>query len=368
MSAATAYNQMNPFTPMFGKVPAYMAGRELIIENMVQAFDVAGSNPDLCSIFVGARGTGKTALLTYLGHRAEQMGWIVASATASNGMLDDIEQRVRASSAHLISATSSKKLAGANIASLGGISWENIEPSANWRSRMNLILDQLNEANTGLVISVDEIDPSIPEMVELVTTYQHFVRENRKVALIMAGLPYKVSALLSGKTTSFLRRAARHNLGSIPDYEVKEAFRLTVEDGGKRIDDDALDLAASAIGGFPFMFQLVGYRSWNAARKERIISVEHVRQGSQIAKEEFDSRVLEATYAELSKGDISFLQTMNEEGETSRAEIAERVGKKPAWVSTYKKRLLEAGVIEEPSPGVFEYALPGMGEYLQNRG
>lgn len=64
---------------------------------------------------------------------------------------------------------------------------------------MNLILDQLNEANTGLVISVDEIDPSIPEMVELVTTYQHFVRENRKVALIMAGLPYKVSALLSGK-------------------------------------------------------------------------------------------------------------------------------------------------------------------------
>lgn len=109
------------------------------------------------------------------------------------------------------------------------------------------------------------------------------------------------------------------------------------------------------------MFQLVGYRSWNAARKERIISVEHVRQGSQIAKEEFDSRVLEATYAELSKGDISFLQTMNEEGETSRAEVTERAGKKPAWVSTYKKRLLEAGVIEEPSPGVFEYALPGMG-------
>lgn len=96
MSIATAYNQMNPFTPMFGKIPAYMAGRELIIENMVQAFDVAGSNPDLCSIFVGARGTGKP-LLTYLGHRAEQMGRVVASATASNGMLDDIEQRVRAS-------------------------------------------------------------------------------------------------------------------------------------------------------------------------------------------------------------------------------------------------------------------------------
>lgn len=188
---------------MFGKVPAYMAGRELIIENMVQAFDVAGSNPDLCSIFVGARGTGKTALLTYLGHRAEQMGWVVASATASNGMLDDIEQRVRAASAHLISAASSKKLAGANIASLGGISWENIEPSANWRSRMNLILDQLNEANTGLVISVDEIDPSIPEMVELVTTYQHFVRENKKSCSYNGGPPIQGLGLAIGENHVF---------------------------------------------------------------------------------------------------------------------------------------------------------------------
>lgn len=142
---------------------------------------------------------------------------------------------------------------------------------------MNLILDQLNEANTGLVISVDEIDPSIPEMVELVTTYQHFVRENKKVALIMAGLPYKVSALLSGKTTSFLRRAARHNLGSIPDYEVKEAFRLTVEDGGKRIDDDALDLAASAIGGFPFMFQLAIVRGTLRGKRESFPSSTFVR-------------------------------------------------------------------------------------------
>ena len=72
MSAITAYNQTNPFTPMFGKVPAYMAGRELLIDEMVQAFELPDSNPNLCSIFVGARGTGKTALLTYLGYRAQQ--------------------------------------------------------------------------------------------------------------------------------------------------------------------------------------------------------------------------------------------------------------------------------------------------------
>ena len=66
MAAATAYRQANPFTPMFGRVPAYMAGREQIIDDMVLAFESADSDPNLCSIFYGARGTGKTALLAYL--------------------------------------------------------------------------------------------------------------------------------------------------------------------------------------------------------------------------------------------------------------------------------------------------------------
>lgn len=367
MSAATAYNQTNPFTPMFGKVPAYMAGRELLIDEMVQAFEFPESNPNLCSIFVGARGTGKTALLTYLGYRAQQEGWIVADTTASRGMLDDILQRIGDAASHLLAADCSRKLTGIGVASIASVSWENNVASGNWRTKMNAIFSQLEETQTGVVITVDEIDGDLSEMVELVTTYQHFVREGKKVALLMAGLPSKVSALLSGKSTSFLRRAARHDLGTIPDYEVYEAFRLTIEDAGKTIDDDALDVACEAIGGFPFMFQLVGYRSWNASRREKTITANHVQSGIQVARMEFEDRVLSATCSELSKGDVAFLRAMNSEGQTPRDEIAKRTGKKSSWVSTYKKRLLEAGVIDEPVAGEFSFALPGMAKYLQEK-
>lgn len=365
MAAATAYAQANPFTPVFGKVPPYMAGRERIVEDMVQAFEAGGANPDLCTIFVGARGTGKTALLTYLGFCAQRSGWIVADTTASDGMLEDIFERAKAASAHLVPADSSARVSGVSVGSVGSISWEHAPVEANWRTKMSGLLDQLAEAQTGLVITVDEIDGSIDQTVELVTTYQHFVREGRSVALLMAGLPYKVSALLSGKTTSFLRRAARRTLGSIPSYEVKEAFRLTVEDGGKRIGGDALALASEAIAGFPFMFQLVGYRSWNAARQSEEITCEHVRQGIEVAREEFEQRVLDATIAELSKGDTVFLKAMNAQGVTTREQLMQRTGKKSSYISSYKKRLLEAGVIEESSRGEFTFALPGMGEYLQ---
>lgn len=368
MVVATAYRQDNPFTPMFGKVPAYMAGRERIVDDMVAAFEGNGADPNLCSIFTGARGTGKTALLTYLGYRAEQAGWVVASVTASQGMLEDILQRLKDASSHLLPAESGRKLHGIEIASLGSISWEHTpEPAGNWRTQMNSLLDALAEVETGVLITVDELDPSLEEMTRLVTVYQHFVRENRKVALLMAGLPYRVTTLLSGKSTSFLRRAARHDLGSIPPYEVKEAFRLTVEDGGKTVEDAALDEAARAIDGFPFMFQLVGYRAWNASRQSAVITAEHVRQGAAVAQEELEARVFDATYAELSEGDKAFLAAMNAGGITLRADVTERLGKGSSYVSTYKKRLLEAGVIEEPETGIFKFALPGFGDFLLRR-
>lgn len=101
MSPATQYAQTNPFTPVFGKVPAAMAGRENIIGDMIDAFEGNGSSPDLCSIFTGARGTGKTTLLTYLGCRAQQAGWIIAVTAANGGTLEDLLQRARVSASHL---------------------------------------------------------------------------------------------------------------------------------------------------------------------------------------------------------------------------------------------------------------------------
>lgn len=48
-----------------------------------------------------------------------------------------------------------------------------------------------------------------------------------------------------------------------------------------------------------------------------------------------------------------------------RAVLAERLGRSLSYISTYKKRLLEAGVTEERRPGMFTFALPGFGDYLR---
>ena len=96
------------------------------------------------------------------------------------------------------------------------------------------------------------------------------------------------------------------------------------------------------------------------------MTLEHVRQGAAVAQEELEDRVFAATCSELSRGDMTFLHAMSaEDPVTSRAEVAARLGKGSGYISTYKKRLLEAGLIEEPQPGVFKFALPGFGAYLK---
>lgn len=354
----------NPFTPVFGKVPPYFAGRERVMSDIITALEHPQNSPDRCSIFVGARGTGKTALLTYFAHEAESRGWISANVTASTGMLDDILQCATREAAHLVGRKPSRKLTGVSVAPLGGIEWENVPGTpANWRTHVDQLLDQLTQKGVGLLITVDEVDPSLEEMVQLVTTYQHFVREDRDVVLLMAGLPHRVSALLNGSSTSFLRRAAQHNLGPIPQYEVEQAFKLTVAEGGRAIDEDAAQLAVQAIDGFPFMFQLVGYRSWNASADSEKLTKSAVEQGVRLAKEELEDRVFGATLAELSPGDIAFLAAMASLPQPTRqADIRKKLGKSSSHVSIYKRRLLEAGVIEEPRRGTLAFALPGFGE------
>ncbi len=360
---------VNPFTPVVGKVPLHMAGREGIIADVKTALAGEGNDPAIISLLVGPRGSGKTTLLSYFAETAESSGWITARVTCVAGMLDDILVRTQRAARHLVDARPSRKIKGAGIANFISLELEDSprEP-ANWRSKMDDILDALAECDAGLLVTIDEVNPSTDEMVALVAAFQHFLDEGKKVALIMAGLPYAVTSLLSGKSTSFLRRAARYELQALSDFEVEEALVRTMEDGGKKFEPDALEVAVEAIKGFPFMLQLVGYRAWRMAGESSVVDVSSTNAAANIARKELEQRVYEAVWFELSEADKSFLLAMTEDSEITRqASLPGRLDKPSGHVSRYKKRMLQQGVIQERSRGLLEFCLPGFKEYFLER-
>lgn len=49
----------NPFTPTFGSIPPFLAGREHILRDINRGFINGPGDPNLSTIFTGARGTGR---------------------------------------------------------------------------------------------------------------------------------------------------------------------------------------------------------------------------------------------------------------------------------------------------------------------
>lgn len=369
MKGARFMGMANPFTPTFGIIPPFMAGREALIEELSSAFSNGLGDPNLCTIVSGARGAGKTALLSFMASEAESQGWITARTTAAEGMLEDILDQALVSARNFLDALDGRKLSGVSIGQFVSFEWDNEAPRVgNWRTQMNALLDQLAEQDIGLLITVDEVKVTVPEMKRLAQVYQHFVTEGRKVALLMAGLPQAVSALFGDDDVSFLRRARKHVLGRIPDGEIRDALLLTVNEGGRSISAEALDEAVGVIDGFPYMMQLVGYRMWAENPRSEQIALADARHGIELAKREMIEGILEYTYRELSDGDKRFLAAMLPDSQdSSLAAISRRMGVKSNYASQYKRRLLAQGVIGEYSKGHVRFDMPVFRDYLEQR-
>lgn len=357
----------NPFTPTFGIVPPFMAGRTYVIEDILNALDNGPGDPNLATIFMGARGTGKTALLSYLAGEAPAHGWIAVNVASAPGMLEDIYQQTKSAAREFIEMSDSPKLKGLTIAQLFGLEWEAApREELNWRSRMNELFAGLEKYGIGLLITIDEVSASLDEMIAFASTYQLFVREGKRVGLLMAGLPHQVSMLLRDESVSFLRRSVQHRLSGVKDDEVARALRQTIESAGRGVTDEAVSCMVDAIGGFPFMMQLVGFRTWNGHVNEPTISLEDARRGISLAREDLNRRVLDPTYFELSDGDLRFLNAMLEdERESSIADVAERMNTTSNYASKYRARLVEQGVIGTRGRGKIAFDMPCFREYLE---
>ena len=115
------------------------------------------------------------------------------------------------------------------------------------------------------------------------------------------------------------------------------------------------------------MLQLVGYWMWEQADSSAITKPD-VERGIRLAVQELREGVLAATYRELSKGDIRFLEAMlDDSGPSSLSGVSARMGVKSNYASKYKERLLTAGILGELGGGFYVVDLPGFKDFVRER-
>jgi hypothetical protein len=359
----------NPFRPTAGATPPLLVGRDPVLEEIDDSLDEGPGAPARLAIFTGARGVGKTVMLLEAAAQAQARGWLVLSETALPGLITRLTIRVSRALRELDGTTSpGPRVTGVTLPVVGGgITFSEPHPEvSDFRHEVGLLLDALERNGTGLLITVDEVHrPARIDLREVAATFQHLVGEDRNVALMLAGLPSAISDLLNDDVLTFLRRASRFALEDVDLEEVRRALRETVQTQGRRITDDALEEAAAATSGYPFMIQLVGYHVWRKATGD-VIDMAAVRAGVPEARKRLGATVHEASMADLSEVDRTYLLAMaQDEGPSSTADITARLGVSSRYANVYRTRLIDAGVIEPAGRGYVDLAIPYFREYLR---
>ena len=361
----------NPFTPTFGRIPYALAGRDELIDDVMEGLANQPGDPNRSTIFIGPRGSGKTVLLRTIAQEASQLGWVCVSVSARKGLLKRIVTLSHTNSEHLTKAPGTSDITSLRVGPVA-VGRQPRKEELPWWLDLTYLVEELNARGIGLLVTIDEIDPTCEELIDFIDTYQHFVSEERDVALIMAGLPGQVSALLQDKSVSFIRRAFQRHLRPIDRYDVEEVIFDTLASKGKVIEREALVVAVDATHGLAFAVQLVGYYLWRVSGGSldgggsRDVTVQHAEEAARISQSELVNSIIEPTLGELTQRELEYVTAMaQDDGPSSTSDVAARMGISMTNASNLRRRLITYGVIADKRMGVVDFELPLMREYLR---
>lgn len=359
------------FSPSFGNRPAYLVGRDAVLEALSESLDSRPGGKERAILLLGQRGSGKTVLLWEVADIAREKGFIVANPTvASDGMLGRIVEKIQDDGERFVKMHTTH-LAGGSVGALGfsaGLQFtRDVQETKSFEYKLTQLARRLTSLGRGMLILVDELTNS-SEVRQLVIAYQELVGEGLNVALVMAGLPAAVAATLNDKVLTFLNRARKIALEPLRDGDVDAFFARAFDQLGLSVSPVLRRQATQAVQGSPYMLQLVGYYMAAYAEPDGTVGERELTEALQTAQTDYENDVCETTLVALSGKDIEFLTAMTDDERVSRtADIAQRMGVDNSYAQKYRKRLIDAGIIEAAGHGSVSFAVPYLKDYLDGQ-
>ena len=354
----------NPFNPNFGMVPDVFIDRDEVVKKLVTGLTETG-NPYRTTMISGVRGVGKTALLTDVCNEfRKNKHWIVADIPSNGDVMETLIQTIKVkASSELRKALDS--IEGFSVSVLGvGVSYSSKDSKANYQLMLERMLEKMQDKGMHLLVAIDEATAN-KEIKLFASIYQIMLRRKFPISLIMTGLPRNISELQNDKVLTFLLRSTRIDLPMLNDVNVQYSYKETFEKGGIEISQESLRMLTGLTQGYSYAFQLLGYLLWETGAEQitpKIIDsvMDHYETG-------LFRNAYAKIYEESSHVDREFLCAMAQSDEypVSFKFISKTMGKEAGYISRYRRRLMDSGIIYAESYGHVSFALPLFGEYIK---
>ena len=361
---------MTLFFPSFGSRPQTLIGRNELINAFTSGLSSRPGSRERTTLILGQRGTGKTVLLLELAEKAKAKGFVAASPTIVSGnMLERIVEKIQDAGESDLN-NSKQHLTGATFGALGfsaGLQFSReIQETKSFSYKLSRLTRALNNSGKGLLILIDEVQGSNAGLKELIIAYQELIGEGANIAMVLAGLPGAISATLNNHVLTFLNRAEKKTLEPLKASEIHAYFKQSFGQLGVKLTDyDLADLTEKTEGS-PYLMQLIGHNITQYAGDDGHLDPAALKTAVDFAQESYMTDICTATLNNLSEKDIEFLQAMlTGKRAVKMSEIREKMGISPDYAQSYKRRLIDAGVVIQSRRGEVEFSLPLLAVYLE---
>ncbi|SDR65588.1 ATP-binding protein [Agrococcus carbonis] len=361
----------NPFRPGFGISPPMLAGRDALLDEWREVFALGAWSPYRAALVTGMRGVGKTVLLNAVEDEARARGWTVLHGTLHAGLVDTLERdRLPALLQETDPEAFTREVTGLTVSQVGGVTTavaQRYEREPRLESMLTRLVELAEARGAGVLVSLDEVaKESLEALRRIAIAVQHLLREDRRIAVVAAGVPASIAAALDADGLTFFRRAQQVRLDTLTLAESRAAIAEPVRSRGRSIGEAALEQAARASRGYPYLVQSIGARAWEHAPEAHEITTDAVRHAVEVAFAAMGESVIVPALRGLSARDRDYLIAMAEDdGPASTTAVAERMGVSAGNAGKQRLRLLDGGIVLAPERGLVDFAIPLMREHLR---
>ncbi len=334
----------NPFNVTFGELPTSLISRKDDIKTIKEAF---GSDSPETKVYVisGPRGSGKTVLLTYLTKLFKDDGYI----TIDLNPFEDLNEQFAAKLYEqgklkklFLSPEFSFSFKGLTFSLNGDVEIKNIS------TLIEKMLGYLKKKKKRVLVTIDDVS-SNDYVKSFIFSFQQMIRNDFDVFLLVTGLYENVSELERNKSLTFFLRAPKLNLEPLNLFEITYLYKNLLN----LKDEDAVKYA-KLTKGYAYGYQLVGSLLYKNGINSNIL-------------DEYDKKLIQNSYLltweKLTSKEKEFLYAMAES--SSQKDIAEMTNMSNGNLQTYKKRLVDKGIITAKERGKVDFALPRFKEFVK---
>ena len=261
--AMTERRIANPFVPGRGRIPPYLAGRDVEQGRLLDLFAYlqAGEGAPRDAVLSGPRGNGKTALLRWFQREIEigsedcDVVWLTPGDTPD---LDSLATR-------LVPPPRFGSLRPDTLSlsvGIGRLGWE-----LGGRGGSLTLLLTARCARRPLVLLLDEAHTLDGDVGRTLLNASQTVSAEAPFLLVMAGTP-GLQAHLNTMSATFWSRAEKLGIDRLDEAAAALALVRPLAEQRPMIvfDDGALARVVEESQGYPYFLQLWGAALWNAAR------------------------------------------------------------------------------------------------------